>query len=426
MPFFNIWKEIRTNKLVRGSFILFVGSMIFNVGNYFFNILMARSLTPNNYGILMTLLSVSVILSIPTNTIQTVFTRFTARFKGRDDLAGMRRLFNIGTRQLLMLGIIMTLAVYFSSPYLGHFLFIPKQLIGLLSLLFLISFILPINRGILAGNSLFTFLSINLVAESLIKIGLGILVLHFGFGLSGIMLIFSITYLFIYLLTFPFIWRIFRVNAKNIKVNRAEIYNYLSGTFLAFLFMIIIFNIDIIIVKHFFSSFEAGQYAALATLGKIVFYITGPIGIVLLPIIAEKQVRGEKYQHIFRQAIFLTLSLTIIITAVYYLAPNFIIKLLFGEKYLFFAPYLYLYGIIMILYSMMNIFVSYYLSIHRQSFIWLLGVATGLIIILMSIFHQSILGLLLTYLGIMFILTMGLIIDYLLRNKPAHKKMVTQ
>ncbi len=417
MPFLSLWKELKTNRLMRGSFILFCGSMIFNLGNYFFNVLVARSLTPDDYGIFMALLSIVVILSVPTTTVQTIFTRFIARLKGKKDFAGMRHLFNIGTRLLLIVGALMTMIVYLISPYLGNFLFVPQKLIAILSLIFLVSFILPINRGILAGNSLFTSLSINIVSESLIKIGLCLIVLHYGFGLSGLMLILTIAYVMVYLLTFPFIWKIFQVNQKDVKLNRGEIYRYSSGAFLTFLFIVIIFNLDMIFAKHFFSPFVAGQYAALATLGKIVFYITGPIGIVLLPIVAEKQVKGEQYQYIFRQALGLTLGIALIITLIYYLMPNLIIKILFGEKYLFLAKYLYLYGIVMILYSIMNIFVSYYLSIHRNFFIWLIGAATIALVVLMSFWHHGVLQLILTYLGIMVMLTVSLVMVYWIENR---------
>ena len=65
-------------KLFQSSLILFVGGMVVNVGNYFYNIISGRFLGPEGYGILASLISLFYILTIPTNVIKTVVSRFTS------------------------------------------------------------------------------------------------------------------------------------------------------------------------------------------------------------------------------------------------------------------------------------------------------------------------------------------------------------
>jgi len=54
--------------------------MVANVGNYVFHVFMSRSLGPADYGILASLLSVFLIVSVPVGAIQTSINKYTSNF----------------------------------------------------------------------------------------------------------------------------------------------------------------------------------------------------------------------------------------------------------------------------------------------------------------------------------------------------------
>ena len=54
-------------------------------------------------------------------------------------------------------------------------------------------------------------------------------------------------------------------------------------------------NIDVILVKHYFSADEAGHYAALSQLGKIIIFGTGAIASVMFPLVVERFEKHEMY-----------------------------------------------------------------------------------------------------------------------------------
>ena len=68
---------------------------------------------------------------------------------------------------------------------------------------------------------------------------------------------------------------------------------------LVYLGQILISNSDIIMVKRFFEPEIAGQYAAVALIGRIVFFATWSVVTALFPIVARKQQKGESHrQHV--------------------------------------------------------------------------------------------------------------------------------
>lgn len=365
-------KSIKTNNLVRGSFILFIGTMIVNIGSYIFNVMIARGVSAEDYGTYTALVTVLMIFAVPSGTIQIIITRFIAKYKGRADFGGMRRLFYLSTRLLIFVGIFVALIFFIISPWVAGFLKIPPYLTALLSLTFIVTFILPVNRGILAGNSLFGQLSVTMIGEIFIKIVLAYFVLRNGFGLKGLVLILSMSLLIVYLFSIPLIVRVFKKTKIVTNIDRGEIYQYIPTALGASFLMMLILNIDLILSKHYFNAHIAGQYAAMSTIGKIATYFPAAIGMALFPIVAEKKEKGENYGAILRQALILTGALSGAVVAIYFLMPKFVITILYGRKYIEFAPYLGFFGLMMLFFALANVLISYFLSVYAKGFIiWL-------------------------------------------------------
>ncbi|MFZ2970487.1 MAG: capsular biosynthesis protein, partial [Minisyncoccia bacterium] len=131
-------------------------------------------------------------------------------------------------------------------------------------------------------------------------------------------------------------------------------------------------NIDVILVKHFFEPVAAGHYGVLSLLGKIIFFITGSVATVLFPTIVDRHSRNEDYSLILKYSVFLVMLGSSTMTALYFLFPKFIINFLFGASYLSVVPYLGSFGIVMALFSLINLLVVYNLSIKKTKFVTIL------------------------------------------------------
>ena len=126
---------------------------------------------------------------------------------------------------------------------------------------------------------------------------------------------------------------------------------------------ILINNSDILIVKRFFLAEQAGHYAALALIGRVVFFATWSVVATLFPIVAQRQQRGESHRQLLWLSLGLVLAVSVVIIGASLIIPDFIVSVLFGEAYLSVAPLLWLYAVATLFYALSNVVVNYRLSL---------------------------------------------------------------
>lgn len=141
----------------------------------------------------------------------------------------------------------------------------------------------------------------------------------------------------------------------------------------SFLFVTMLFNQDVILVKHFFSSHEAGKYAGLALMGKIIFFASGAIAAAMFPMVSGAYQANKRHRHLLVQSLILVALVAMSIDIIYFLFPRAFIKIFFGSQYLGASSYLGYFGLVMVLLSLINTFVYYFLATHRTKFVIFFG-----------------------------------------------------
>jgi len=171
-----------------------------------------------------------------------------------------------------------------------------------------------------------------------------------------------------------------------------------------------LFTNDIILVKHFFPAYEAGLYASLAVLGKIIFFATGAIPNVMFPMIVHRRSQGKKIKHLLLASLALLSIIAAAAVLVYWLFPKLMVRLLFGSDYLAIAPLLVWMAIFMSLYSLSYLLTSFSLSIEKTKVVFF-GVAAALLqVTLIALFHQQLLQVVWISIGITGCLFLSLVV----------------
>ena len=380
-----------SKKFIKSSLILFIGSMTANAGAYFFHLALGRILSPEQYGILGALLSVYLIVSAPLqadqNTAAKIFCQFDSACKQVTDII------NKSARILNIISVISFLVFFIISIFLLGYLNLNSYSgLLLLGLSLLAMFKLSWNRGVMQGLFNFNQLSFSYAAEGLTK-------LFFGILLGVIFLkadytVFSITLslLVAYILSIFYIKKITSVEEKNchsIKLDTksviTESLRMLAGT-LGVLFFI---SIDVLMAKKYLSSYEAGLYTALSTLGKIVFFAPLSIATVLFPY-ASKEKNPTARFRLMKNALLMVLFVVISVAALYYLFPDQIFSLLFGDKYGKVGSLLGIMGIAVGTIGIVQLLVNYLLSQKGWHFAWALLAAAIIQFITYNYFHQNV------------------------------------
>lgn len=364
-------------KLLKNSLIYFVGTLIFSVFNYLFNAQMGQKLGPSEYSIIGSLLSLIVIITMPTNAVSTIIMRYAAHYNSQNQGGKIKAFALHLTKRMASVGILIAIIFALASGWIADFLKLPSTTpVIIISPILAFLFVLPINRGLLQGLQRFFDSVINQNIDPLIKLILGLSLVSLGYGVNGAMVAILIGTAIAYFGSFWPIRQLLREPSQPIAHLPTEAKEYSWTAFLAFIFATLLLQIDVILVKHFLDPHTAGLYTALSTMAKIVLFVTTPVVSVMFPMISDLRGRDQKHYLILMQSFLLVFAIGLIsCLGFYWFAPT-VVNILYKAEFISVAPYLGLFGVAMLLYSLTNLWVNYFLSIGNRFFIIALGLIT--------------------------------------------------
>ena len=408
--------KIKKDKFLTNSLIFFIGSFLVGFGNYLYQFLMARMLMVEVYGELQSLLAILTVTSVLTGAISTVLTKYTADFKAKDQLNKIYTLFLLFTKKILTVAIIFFVIFVILSGYIAKFLNLVSVFpLIILGVGFLFGFSNSINLGIVRGLQKFKELSVISIIPVFLKILFAILLVKLGFAINGAVGAVVLAGLIGYLISFFPLKFLFKKQKE--KIETKEIFQYSLPVFFILLFTTLLYSVDIILVKHFFSAQIAGEYGALAILGHIIFFMAGPIVGVMFPMAADAHSNHTDPTKVFKKAIFLVSLIGVAILFFYFLFADFIIKILIGSKFLSIGKFLGWFGIAMFLYSLVSLFAQYFLSIGKTKCAYLVGMGAILQVILISIFHTNLWQIIWIMNGVMLVVLLLLTFYFFKKNE---------
>ena len=373
-------------KRVSPQQLFMLSALLVNGGNYIYNLLLGRILGPEAFADAALLVTLLLVLSFLGMTFQLVTAKFVAALPSEQWEAFRNR---IGVFALLI-GCLLGAVVFFSAPFLQQLLNTENalmfQIFGFGVPLY---FVMSVNRGQYQGEESFINLSISYQLEMWGRLGITLLAFlivrdHFGalvsFGILGSLA----------LGLFPF--KKLRLNVSKTETTDLEwgkVRTFMLITACYELTQIIINNSDIILVKHFFQAQEAGLYASLALIGRVVYFVAWMFVMLLLPTVVRLKKEGKPTGHILLKYVGYIGLLSFVIVVVCAVFPELIITLLFGNAYLSMASLLWQYALATSLFAVANIFTYYFLSLDQYKpilFSAMLGISQ---IILILLFNSS-------------------------------------
>ncbi|HUD09777.1 MAG TPA: oligosaccharide flippase family protein [Patescibacteria group bacterium] len=391
--FLKTGKKLISHELISGSFYVFIGGMIANGFAFLLNLFLARSLSYSDYAIFASLLSVITLASIPAGSINTVIVKFATNLFVKNENDRLKTLYMLFFKFVLGLSIfIIFLFAIFSVP-LMNYLHMDNVWYVIITGFVISSFYLStLNGAFLQSLLKFKFISLLNILGSSIKLIVGVLLVFLGYrAFGGLGAIFSMTFGMFLIAYLPLV-KILKQKSSNksIALNTKQMLTYAVPTFITVLFLTSFTSMDVILVKHFFNSHDAGFYAGLSLIGKVIFYFTAPIPMVMFPLLVKRHATGVNFNNLFYLALLLVVLPSVAITAFYFVFPNFVINLfLGGREYLSVAKYLGIFGVYLTVFSLVNVCVSFFLSLNKTNVSALVVFAAITQIILIYIFHTN-------------------------------------
>ena len=367
-----------------------VSALFVNAGNYLYNVVLGRLLGPAQFADAAILITLLLVLSFVAMTFQLTIAKFTVQFDQQTQQQFiswcyvLALILGIGIGLFVMLkasGLQNLFHTQSASMFVGFGVAIPFY------------FIMSINRGRWQGTTQFKALALTYQSEMLLRLVLTvscilwlpvspILAITLGIALSVIAGL------------FPFkkihMAQTFRDKRKEMTKAQWRMVAYFFGCTAAYeCIQIICNNSDILLVKHYFPAYEAGQYAALALIGRVVYFVTWMFVMLLLPKVVALHKAGKPTQQLLFKYVGYVLAFASSVVLAAFIMPELAIRILFGAAYLDMAPLLGMYALATALFALANIFIYYFLSLSRYLPVAIGALGGILQVVLISQFHQS-------------------------------------
>jgi O-antigen/teichoic acid export membrane protein len=402
------------SKLLGGSLTLLAGSGLVGVTNLVYNVATARLLGPTGFAHATAVYTILMLVSGITLSFQVVCAKYVAKSSSQEDRS---KVFATLHQRSWLAGIAIGLLLIVVERPLTAYLNLPDPfLISLLALGTAFYVPLGVRRGYIQGIHAFGPLSVNFMLEGLVRLFGVFLLIGLGLGVRGAVLASVVAVVVSYFAALPspgLTSFSFRGIAISFREGLQAIVFFSGQT--------VINNFDIVLVKHFFPPAEAGFYAAIALVGRLVNMCAWSVVNTMFPVSAGAGNSEEREGSpvLFTSLLLVFLILSILIFGLW-LVPSFLWKTLFGAHFALgnygaLAPLLILYAITAGIYSLSSVIITYEMSRKIANTSWLQLAFSGALALGIYLLHQTLHQVILIQLVLMVLLLIALMVP-LLRN----------
>ncbi len=333
--------DIALLRVVKGSFLIFLGMLLARVSGFLRQFLVIRMLSPADYGLFaLGLTIVTVIVSVGSLGLYQGVQRFIAYFMEKEDYAEVKGTIQASIWITTAVGILFmvlvivfanSLAVFFAKPQLKSLLIIvaptiPFQIVGMILTASFLGLHNPAPKVVIEdiGFGLISVIAIYVslvIARSLYSPAIAI----------------SLSFLLVFLASIYIFKSRFPLDLKNIKASpiARQLLYFSLPLFLTSALYVVIGNADTIVVAHYMSSEQVGFYNAAFLLMTTIPIFLSAVSIIYLPVatsLRAKKAHAESLR-LYQSSTRWTFIFSIPLFLICFLFPAQTLSLLFGSRY---------------------------------------------------------------------------------------------
>jgi hypothetical protein len=185
---------------------------------------------------------------------------------------------------------------------------------------------LGVQRGLMQGMYEFRRLASNFALEVVVKVAAAAFCLKMGWGVTGVIWAIVASIVAAYLHGWPRVRSLSRVPATLPPFEEG----IQASVF--FIGQMIIYNLDVILVEHFFSATQAGIYAAVAVIGRVVYMLCWSVVNGMFPFSAGVE-NEERGRAVLGTALLLVVLIASVLTLGAWAAPSSVWHFLLGKGF---------------------------------------------------------------------------------------------
>jgi len=312
------------SRLLGGSLIMLIGSGVVSLLNFSYNVAVARLLGPAGFGHA----AVAVTLLMFVSGITLSFQLVCAKLVARNEIGEVKAALYTGLlRRAWMVGFAIGAGLAAAAAPVAHYLHLPSPgMVAVLAFGFAFYVPLGVRRGGMQGMCSFRRLAFSYVAEALLKFLAAILLVEAGYGAMGAIAAISASVVLAYFFPVP----------RELKLRTSMVlpasFREAVQAVVFFVGQVVISNTDILLVKHFFAPATAGLYAAVALVGRLVYFASWMVVSAMFPISAGAKQEAPR-NAILAVPIAFVVAISGSFVALLALSPHFLLNIVFGHSF---------------------------------------------------------------------------------------------
>jgi O-antigen/teichoic acid export membrane protein len=372
--------------LLGSNLVVVGGSVAAGLLGFAFQALISHRLQPSDYGAAFAAITLLTFIGLPASALTLLMARQTSRDRAAGHSASSAVLLRSGNTSLLIGGAVLAIVFAAASPWIGPFFSIPTELILAVAAGLPVAFALPLLMGEFQGQQRFLSFSALNVGQAGLKI-VAAIVLGLALGPVGVLLGLAAAATISYGIAFWLLRRRLAIRFSQPWISAAV--RYLALILPSTLAVSVLLSADVLLVKHFFSAREAGEYSAVAALGRAIFWGAAGVAAVLFPKVVYHESQGGTGSRIVRLSLGLVAVGGFCGLAVLTLEAGPVLTGFAGSKYAAGASILPLYALAMTLLGGASVLIATHQSRARAMFLSVLLPLAVAEPILIVAFHHS-------------------------------------
>ena len=412
---------LKAEHVVRHNLIVGGGTMAAGVLGVAFQSLVSHQLRPADYGAVFAVVTIVTFIGLPASA----FTLLMARETSRDRAEGLHlrstALLHFGNRSLILIGVALAAAFLIASPLVSRFFDVPLPLLlaAAAGIPFAVAF--PLLLGEFQGEQRFVAFSLLAVGQAGLKL-LGAVVLGLAYGPLGIVAGISLGGAVTYLVA----WRMLR---RKLSIKPSVPWfrpaaGYVALILPSTLALAVLLSTDVLVVKHYFPSRQAGEYSAVAAFGRAIFWGATGVAGVLFPKVVFRESQGRSGLPLVGASLGLVALGGLGGLALLSISSTWLLTAFAGGAYTEAARYVPWYALGMTLLGGAAVLIATQQSRGKPAFLAVLLPLTLLEPALLVAFHQDLMQLIQVLDVAMGLLLAGLAIQFTMQQRSAQSTRV--
>lgn len=316
--------------------------------------------------------------------------KYSCEFYAHNQIGELQYFLSGIIKKTLVLAVFTFLIFWLVSTQIAGLLKIPSLASSyILALLLASAWLTPVFSGAVQGLELFLCFTSVHVLSGILKLALAFILVILGYEISGALGALLASSLFgIIAFYFP-LRRFILLKARKQYIRHKEILIYLFPVAISYFCFTNLVNLDMVLVRYYFSPQDSGFYSLAQMAGKIFLFLPAAISIVMFPRACSLNAKNMDTKATLKRSLLYGAALCIIAALAYNAFPSSALKLLTGKVFLESIFLGRLFGISMSFFALLFILITYFLALRDLRFIKYLLLFTLLEISAIALFHKN-------------------------------------